>query len=54
MDRLTGQRAAVSREVQRQARDMARRFAERELAPTTAERDRTRRFPRKAVFQGVA
>src|SRR5262249_8401735 len=35
-------------EAQRQVRDMARRFAERELAPTAAERDRTRRFPRQA------
>src|SRR5882724_5543603 len=35
-------------EGQRQIRDMAREFAERELAPTAAERDRTPRFPREA------
>jgi butyryl-CoA dehydrogenase len=35
-------------EAQRQVRDMARRFAARELAPTAAERDKTRRFPREA------
>lgn len=35
-------------EAQRQVQDMARRFAGRELAPTAAERDRTRRFPREA------
>ncbi len=35
-------------EGQCQIRDMARRFAQRELAPTVAERDRTPRFPREA------
>jgi butyryl-CoA dehydrogenase len=35
-------------EGQRQIRDMARQFAQRELAPTVAERDRTPRFPREA------
>lgn len=35
-------------EAQRQIRDMARHFAERELAPTVAERDRVPRFPREA------
>src|SRR5258708_3348286 len=35
-------------EGQSQIRDMARRFAQRELAPTVAERDRTPRFPREA------
>src|SRR5258708_37675357 len=30
-------------------RDMVRQFAERELAPGAAERDRTRRFPRDAL-----
>jgi len=35
-------------ESQRQVRDMVRQFAERELAPTAAERDRTPRFPREA------
>jgi butyryl-CoA dehydrogenase len=38
-------------ENQRQVRDMARQFAERELAPTAAERDRTPRFPREAFTQ---
>ncbi|MFI4999477.1 MAG: acyl-CoA dehydrogenase family protein [Reyranellales bacterium] len=33
---------------QRQIRDMARRFAQAELAPTVAERDRVARFPREA------
>jgi butyryl-CoA dehydrogenase len=35
-------------ESQRQIRDIARRFAQRELAPTVAERDRNPRFPREA------
>lgn len=35
-------------ESQKQIRDMARQFAERELAPTAAERDRFPRFPREA------
>jgi butyryl-CoA dehydrogenase len=35
-------------EAQRQVRDMARQFAQRELAPTVAERDRAPRFPREA------
>jgi hypothetical protein len=35
-------------EGQRQIRDMARLFAQRELAPTAAERDRMGRFPRDA------
>jgi alkylation response protein AidB-like acyl-CoA dehydrogenase len=35
-------------EGQRQIRDMARVFAQRELAPTAAERDRMGRFPRDA------
>jgi butyryl-CoA dehydrogenase len=35
-------------EGQRQIRDMARQFAERELAPTAAERDRVPAFPREA------
>jgi alkylation response protein AidB-like acyl-CoA dehydrogenase len=35
-------------ESQRQIRDIARRFAQRELAPTVAERDRKPRFPREA------
>ena len=35
-------------EAQRQVRDMARQFAQRELAPTAAERDRVLRFPREA------
>jgi alkylation response protein AidB-like acyl-CoA dehydrogenase len=35
-------------EAQRQIRDMVRQFAERELAPTAAERDRSPRFPREA------
>jgi butyryl-CoA dehydrogenase len=35
-------------EGQRQIRDMARQFANRELAPTAAERDRHPRFPREA------
>src|SRR5882762_12016585 len=35
-------------EAQRQVRDMVRQFAERELAPTAAERDRLPRFPREA------
>jgi alkylation response protein AidB-like acyl-CoA dehydrogenase len=35
-------------EVQREVRLTARRFAERELAPTAAERNRTRHFPREA------
>jgi butyryl-CoA dehydrogenase len=35
-------------EAQRQVRDMARQFAQRELAPTAAERDRVPRFPREA------
>ena len=33
---------------QRQVRDLVRRFAQTELAPTVAERDRTPRFPREA------
>lgn len=33
---------------QRQTRDMARQFAQRELAPSAAERDRVPRFPREA------
>ena len=40
-------------EGQRQIRDMARQFAERELAPTAAERDRVPRFPRE-VFAKMA
>lgn len=35
-------------EAQRHIREMARQFAERELAPTVAERDRAPRFPRDA------
>jgi alkylation response protein AidB-like acyl-CoA dehydrogenase len=35
-------------EAQRQVRDMARQFAQRELAPTAAERDRVPRFPCEA------
>jgi butyryl-CoA dehydrogenase len=35
-------------EAQRQVRDIARQFAQRELAPTAAERDRVPRFPREA------
>jgi butyryl-CoA dehydrogenase len=35
-------------EAQRQVRDMARQFAQRELAPTAAERDRVPRFPHEA------
>jgi len=35
-------------EGQRQIRDMAHQFAQRELAPTVAERDRAPRFPREA------
>jgi alkylation response protein AidB-like acyl-CoA dehydrogenase len=35
-------------EAQRQVRDMARQFAQRELAPTAAERDHNPRFPREA------
>ena len=35
-------------ESQRHVRDMARQFAQRELAPTAAERDRVARFPREA------
>jgi alkylation response protein AidB-like acyl-CoA dehydrogenase len=35
-------------ENQRQVRETARRFAQHELAPTVAERDRTPRFPREA------
>jgi butyryl-CoA dehydrogenase len=35
-------------EAQRQVRDMARQFAQLELAPTAAERDRVPRFPREA------
>ncbi|MBS0219765.1 MAG: acyl-CoA dehydrogenase family protein [Proteobacteria bacterium] len=35
-------------ESQRQIRDTARQFAQRELAPTAAERDRIPRFPREA------
>src|SRR5436190_1377044 len=35
-------------EAQRQVRDMARQFAQPELAPTAAERDASRRFPREA------
>jgi alkylation response protein AidB-like acyl-CoA dehydrogenase len=35
-------------ESQKQVRDMARQFAERELAPTAAERDRIPHFPREA------
>src|SRR5260370_27552371 len=35
-------------EGQRQVRDLVRQFAQRELAPTAAERDRTPRFPREA------
>jgi butyryl-CoA dehydrogenase len=35
-------------EAPRQVRDMARQFAQRELAPTAAERDRAPRFPREA------
>ncbi len=35
-------------EAQRQVRDLARQFAQRELAPTAAERDRVPRFPREA------
>jgi len=35
-------------EAQRQVRDTARQFAQRELAPTAAERDRVPRFPREA------
>src|SRR4051794_39476379 len=35
-------------EAQRHIRDTVRRFAQRELAPTAAERDRTPRFPREA------
>lgn len=38
-------------ENQRQIRDMARQFAQRELAPTAAERDRVARFPREAFAQ---
>jgi len=38
-------------ENQRQIRDMARQFAQRELAPTVAERDRVARFPREAFAQ---
>jgi butyryl-CoA dehydrogenase len=40
-------------EGQRQIREMARQFAERELAPTAAERDRTPRFPGE-VFARMA
>src|SRR5690242_9497055 len=36
-------------EGQRQIHEMARQFAQRELAPTAAERDRASRFPREAV-----
>ena len=35
-------------ENQRHIRDMARQFAQRELAPTAADRDRVARFPREA------
>ncbi|MDI1287627.1 MAG: acyl-CoA dehydrogenase family protein [Reyranella sp.] len=35
-------------ESQRQVRDMVRQFAQRELAPTAAERDTAPRFPREA------
>ena len=35
-------------EAQRQIRDMARQFAQRELAPTAAARDQSRCFPREA------
>lgn len=35
-------------EAQSQIRDMVRQFAQRELAPTAAERDRAPRFPREA------
>lgn len=35
-------------ESQRHIRDMARQFAQRELAPSVAERDRVPRFPREA------
>lgn len=35
-------------EAQRQVRDMVRQFAQRELAPTAAERDRSPCFPREA------
>ncbi|HSH99141.1 MAG TPA: acyl-CoA dehydrogenase family protein [Reyranella sp.] len=38
-------------EAQCQIRDMVRQFAERELAPTAAERDRSRRFPREAFVR---
>jgi alkylation response protein AidB-like acyl-CoA dehydrogenase len=38
-------------EAQRQIRDMVRQFAQRELAPTAAERDRSPRFPREAFAQ---
>lgn len=38
-------------EDQRQIRDLARQFAQRELAPTVAERDRVARFPREAFAQ---
>ena len=40
-------------EAQRQVRDMVRQFAQRELSPTAAERDRIPRFPREA-FQRMA
>lgn len=38
-------------EAQVQVRDMVRQFAQRELAPTAAERDRAPRFPREAFAQ---
>src|SRR5512142_852543 len=40
-------------ESQAQVRDMVRQFAQRELAPTAAERDRNPRFPRE-VFARMA
>ncbi|WP_312015649.1 acyl-CoA dehydrogenase family protein [Bradyrhizobium liaoningense] len=41
------------KEQQRDLRSLARRFAERELLPGAAQRDRERRFPRQA-FAGLA
>ena len=41
-------------EAQRQIRDMVHQFAQRELAPTAAERDRSHRFPREAFGQMAA
>lgn len=41
-------------ESQRHVRDMARQFAQRELAPTAAERDRVALFPREAFDKMAA